>query len=454
MREMKDRVFRIHKGLDIKLSGTAEKIFTRIGVKGDYTLYPSDFPTLVPHLLVKEGDVVKAGTPLFTDKRDERIRFVSPVSGEVVAVQRGERRHIERIVVRCDVDKLEYETFPTKVSASASREELIQLLWEGGVWPFIRQRPFNIIASPDIVPRDIFISAFDSAPLAPDLDFAIKDDGASFQVGVDVLSRLTSGKVHIGVNVNYPANQAYTNARAEVHKFAGPHPAGNVGVQLHHVAPISKGEVVWTLNPLDVVFIGRLVTTGHYDVRRIVALAGSEVKKPRYYTAMVGAELKTLLHEQIENPTTVRIISGNVLTGTRENIDGALHFYDTMVTVIPEGNHYEFMGWAMPGFKKFSASRLFPSFLFPNRQYTLDTNLHGAERAFVVSGQYERVFPMRIYPVNLLKAIMAQNIEQMEDLGIYEVAEEDFALCEFVCTSKIDSQRIVREGMNLMIREL
>jgi len=300
----------------------------------------------------------------------------------------------------------------------------------------------------------IFISAFDTAPLAPDLDFAIKDDGASFQAGVDVLSRLTSGKVHIGVNVNYPANQAYTGARAEVHKFSGPHPVGNVGVQLHHIAPVAKGEVVWTINPLDVVFIGRLVTTGHYDVRRIVAVAGSEVLKPRYYTAMVGTALQALLQDQLKKDAHVRIISGNVLTGTRETADGALHYYDTMVTVIPEGDHHEFAGWAMPGFKKYSASRLFPAFLLPNREYVLDTNLHGGERAFVVSGQYERVFPMRIYPVNLLKAIMAKNIEQMEDLGIYEVAEEDFALCEFVCTSKIDSQRLVREGMDLMLREL
>jgi len=451
---MKDRVFRIRKGLDIKLKGTAEKIFTRIGVKGDYTLYPSDFPNLVPHLLVKEGDVVRAGTPIFSDKKDERIRFASPVSGEVLAIERGERRRIERIVVRCSTEKLEFEDFGTKIAASATRDELVKLLLDGGVWGFIRQRPFNVIASPDVVPRDIFISAFDTAPLAPDLDFAIKDDGASFQAGVDVLSRLTSGKVHIGVNMNYPANQAYTAARAEVHKFTGPHPAGNVGVQLHHVAPVAKGEVVWTLNPLDVVFIGRLVTTGHYDVRRIVAVAGSEVKKPRYYTAMVGTALQALLQDQLEKDAHVRIISGNVLTGTRETLDGALHFYDTVVTVIPEGDHHEFAGWAMPGFKKFSASRLFPAFLLPNREYTLDTNLHGGERAFVVSGQYERVFPMRIYPVNLLKAIMAKNIEQMEDLGIYEVAEEDFALCEVVCTSKIDSQRLVREGMDLMLREL
>ena len=451
---MKEKVIRIRKGLDIRLKGTAEKVFTRIGIKGDYSLYPSDFPTLVPQLLVKEGDAVLAGTPLFCDKKDTRIRFASPVNGTVVEIKRGERRRIERIVVHCDTDKVEYLDFPTQLTPSATREELIALLLEGGVWPFIRQRPFNVVASPDAIPRDIFISAFDTAPLAPDLDFAIKDDGASFQAGVDVLARLTTGKVHIGVNVNYPPHQAYMTARAEIHKCAGPHPAGNVGVQIHHVAPISKGETIWTLHPLDVVFIGRLITSGHYDLRRIVALAGSEVLKPRYYTAMVGGALQNLLQDQIAKDAHVRIISGNALTGTREDADGSLHFYDTMVTVIPEGDHYEFMGWASPGFGKYSASRLFPSFLAPRKEYPLDTNLHGGERAFVLSGQYEKVFPMRIYPVHLLKAIMAKNIEQMEDLGIYEVAEEDFALCEFVCTSKINSQSLVREGMNLMMREL
>lgn len=451
---MKDKVIRIRKGLDIKLKGTAEKVFTRIGIKGDYFLYPSDFPTLVPHLLVKEGDLVRAGTPIFSDKKDERIRFASPVSGTVTSIVRGERRHIEYITIRCENEKLEFEEYGAKLPASATREELVDFLLQGGVWPFIKQRPFNIVAAPNVVPRDIFISAFDSAPLAPDLDFAIKDDGASFKAGVDLLAKLTTGKVHIGVNVNYPAHQAYTSANALVHKFSGSHPAGNVGVQIHHVAPIAKGEVVWTLTPLDVVFIGRLATTGHYDVRRIVALAGSEVAKPRYFTAMVGMPLRNILQDQIAKDAHIRIVSGNVLTGTRETINGGLHFYDTMVTVIPEGDKHEFMGWALPGFGKCSASRLFPSFLVPRREYVLDTNLHGGERAFVVSGQYERVFPMRIYPVNLLKAILAKNIEQMEDLGIYEVAEEDFALCEFVCTSKIDSQRIVREGLDLMLREL
>ena len=451
---VKERVTRIRKGLDIKLKGTAEKVFTRIGVKGDYTLYPADFPGLVPHLLVQEGDIVKAGTPLFTDKKDERIRFASPVGGKVLAVERGERRRILRVVVRCEEEKFDFEEFTPLVTPTASREELINLLLQGGVWPYLRQRPFNVIPSPDVTPRDIFISAFDTAPLAPDMDFAIKDDGASFQAGIDVLARLTSGKVHIGVNVNYPPHQAFATARAEIHRFSGPHPVGNVGVQIHHIAPIAKGEVVWTIHPLDVVFIGRLVTTGHYDVRRIVAVAGSEVAKPRYYTAMVGSPLQSLLHDQIAPDASVRVISGNVLTGTKESVEGGLHFYHHIVTVIPEGNHHEFMGWAMPGFGKFSASRLFSSFLLPRKEYVLDTNLHGGERAFVVSGQYEKVFPMRIYPVHLLKAILAGNIEQMEDLGIYEVAEEDFALCEFVCTSKIDSQQIVRRGLDLMIREL
>ncbi len=449
------KAIRIRRGLDIKLVGTAEKVYQRLGTEGDYSFYPSDFPTVMPRLLVHEGDAVKAGTPLFCDKRNEAIRFCSSVSGVVKVVERGERRHLDRIVVTCTDSHIEYEEFGAQAPASLEREDIVVRMLEGGVWPLVRQRPFNVIANPQIVPRDIFISTFDTAPLAPDLDFAIKDDGESFQVGLDVLARLTSGAVHLGVNAKYPPHKAFASARGvKIHEFSGPHPAGNVGVQLHWVAPVSKGEVVWTLHPLDVVIIGRLFATGRYDARRIVAVAGSVVRNPRYCTAMVGSPMAAMLHDQIDPEGNVRIVSGNVLCGQATSLDGGLHFYDSMVTVLREGNRPEFMGWAMPGFGKCSASRLFPAFLMPWRRYDLDTNLHGGRRAFVVSGQYERVFPMDIYPVHLIKAILADDIEGMENLGIYEVAEEDFALCDFVCTSKMEAQSIVREGLNRMIREL
>lgn len=446
---------RIRKGLDIRLKGEAEKVFSRIGFQGDYALYPSDFRGVTPRLLVREGDQVKAGTPLFHSKRDERIVFMSPVSGEVVAVERAERRRIERVVVRCTSDNLEYEEHGAALPAALDRQAIIERMLTGGVWPFVRQRPFDIIASPDVTPRAIFISAFDTAPLAPDIDFAIKDDGESFQVGIDALAKLTDGKIHLCVNAKYPPNPAFSSARGvELHRVSGPHPAGNVGVQIHHIAPVRKGEVVWTINPLDVVVIGRLFHKGRYDARRIVALAGPPVAKPRYYTSMIGGPVSQLLEGQVEDVDKLRVISGNALSGTKVPASGNVHFYDTMVTVLREGNHHEFMGWAAPGFNKLSSTRMFPSFLMPGKRYDLDTNLHGGERAFVLSGQYERVVPMRIYPVHLIKAILAEDYDGMENLGIYEVAEEDFALCDFVCVSKIEAQSIIGQGIDLMLKEL
>ncbi len=446
---------KIRKGLDIRLRGRAEKVYERIGLASRYAVMPLDFPMLTPKLLAHEGDVVKAGTPLFHSKRDPRIVYCSPVSGTVTAVVRGERRRIERVEVTRGEGEIEYEEHGAALPASLSREEILTRMLAGGVWPFVRQRPYNVVANPDVAPRAIFISAFETAPLAPDIDFSIKDGGEAFQVGLDALAKLTEGDVHLCVGAKYPAAKAFAEARnVKLHTVSGPHPAGNVGVQIHHIDPIAKGEVVWTVNPLDVVIIGRLFSEGHYDARRIVALAGACVAKPKYYTGMVGMPVAQLVEGQVAEDVNARYISGNVLSGRNAGRDGYLSFYDTMVTVIPEGNHHEFMGWAAPGFGKFSASRLFPAFLNKGKEYDIDTNLHGGVRAYVVTGQYESVFPMNIYPVRLIKAIMARNIEEMEDLGIYEVAEEDFALCDFVCTSKIEPQAIVREGLDYLMREL
>lgn len=446
---------KIRKGLDIRLCGRAEKVYERVGLAGRYAVVPLDFPLLTPKLSVHEGDAVKAGTPLFYSKRDPRVKYCSPVSGTVTAVVRGERRRIERVEVSRGEGEIEYEEHGPALPASLGREAIIARMLEGGVWPFVRQRPYNIVANPDVAPRAIFISAFDTSPLAPDLDFSIKDGGEAFQVGIDALAKLTDGDIHLCVAAGYPPAKAFAEARGvKRHTVRGPHPAGNVGVQIHHIAPVAKGEVVWTINPLDVVIIGRLFAEGRYDVRRVVALAGSCVAKPKYYTGMVGMPIAQLVAGQVPEGANARYISGNVLTGTNAGREGFLRFYDTMVTVIPEGNHSEFMGWAAPGFGKFSASRLFPSFLRRGKEYNIDTNLHGGARAYVMTGQYEAVFPMKIYPVRLIKAILARNIDEMEDLGIYEVAEEDFALCDFVCTSKIEPQAIVREGLDYLAREL
>lgn len=450
-------VTKLRKGLTIKLKGKPEKVYVRVNCAGDYSIYPSDFPMMVPRLLVREGDSVKAGTPLFHDKRDARVRFCSPVSGVVRAIERAERRRIVRLVIHCDdAENIEYEEHGPLEPAKLSAEQVVDRLLEGGCWPFVRQRPFNVIAEPNVKPRAIFISTFDLAPLAPDIDFAIKDDGAAFQCGLEALQRVAPGEVHLGLCSDYPANPAFENAKGvQKHYFHGKYPVSNVGVQLHHVAPVSKGEVVWTLHPLDVVVIGRLFMSGRFDARRIVALSGSRVERPRYYLGILGMPLSPLLEDGrlVNKKTTPRIISGNVLTGRQETQEGCLHFYDTQVTVIPEGGHRELFGWLAPGWGKFSASRLFPSYLMPSRTYDLDTSLHGGVRSFVMTGDYERVFPMRIYPVQLIKSILADDIEGMENLGIYEVSEEDFALCDFVCTSKIEAQSIVRAGLNRMVEE-
>jgi Na+-transporting NADH:ubiquinone oxidoreductase subunit A len=403
-------------------------------------------------LLVQPGDEVNVGTSLFFNKYNPRVKFSSPVSGTVREIVRGERRMIlELIIEPKDEDTfLEYKLRDLKLM---SREEVIEILLESGMWPTIRQRPFSIIANPDHTPKAIFISGFDSAPLAPDLDFIMKDFKDEFQKGIDVLSKLTEGKVHLGLNATYPPCKTYSEAKnIEIHKFKGPHPAGNVGIQIHHIDPINKGDIVWYLAPHDIVSIGNLFINGKIDNNLYLALTGSEVKKPVYYKMIRGSAVSPILEDNLENGE-LRVISGNVLTGTKISKNGFIGFYDNQITVIPEGNYYEFVGWATPGFGKFSVSRTFFSWLTPKKEYTIDTNLKGGKRAFVMTGEYTKVLPMDIYPVQLLKSILVDDIDQMEKLGIYEVAEEDFALCEFVCTSKTNVQEILRQGLDLMRKE-
>ena len=447
------KVVKIRKGLNIRLEGEAEKIFSRADMAEAYAVKPTDFPGLTPKLTVQVGDTVKAGTVLFFDKYRPEVQFSSPVSGEVVAVNRGERRKILEVVVKPSATQ-EYEKFAVSEPSGMDRASVIDVLLKSGVWPYIRQRPYGIVANPADKPKAIFISGFDTAPLAPDLDFAIKGDEAAFQVGINALKRLTDGKVHLNLNADYPASVANTKG-VEITQFSGPHPAGNVGIQIHHINPVNKGEVVWTVSLLDVVIIGRLFSQGIYDAAKNVALAGSEVLKPRYYKLIAGASLKSITSGNLKsNDASVRLISGNVLTGTRVLPEGFLGFYDNMVTAIPEGNYHQFLGWATPNLSKFSASRSLFSWLMPGKKYRLDTNYNGAERAYVMTEQYEKVLPMDIYPVHLIKAILAQDIDKMEQLGIYEVVEEDFALCEFVCTSKIEVQSIIRDGLDMMVREM
>jgi Na+-transporting NADH:ubiquinone oxidoreductase subunit A len=444
---------RLKKGLDIKLKGVAEQFIAGEADAKLYAVKPVDFPGLTPKLNVREGDKIKAGSPLFHDKLRPAIFYTSPVSGEVLLINRGDRRKLLEIVIRKEGD--EYVDFGKSDPADLNREKIKETVLKSGLWPSVRQRPYNVVADPNDVPDAIFISGFDTAPLAPDLSFIIDNSSESdFRTGITALRKLTEGKTHLILNGNGNNSELLKNASGvEISYFSGPHPAGNTGVHIHHLRPLNKGDKIWTINLQDVLAMGRLFQEGVYRHDRIIALTGSEVLKARYYTVRSGVSISSIVKENVRQET-LRYISGNVLTGSRIEPDGYLGYYDSQITVIPEGNYYEFFGWMMPGLKKFSFSKTFASSLLPQKNYSLDTNLHGGERAFVMTGQYEKVVPMDIYPMQLLKAILAEDIEMMENLGIYEIAEEDFALCEYICPSKIEIQSIVRKGIDLMIKEM
>ncbi|QZT39050.1 Na(+)-translocating NADH-quinone reductase subunit A [Halosquirtibacter xylanolyticus] len=446
-------VIKLKKGLNIPLQGEAEKTMKKASPSQTYAIKPTDFPGLTPKLSVKEGATVKAGSPLFYDKSNPEVKFTSPVSGEVVAVVRGERRRILEVVVKAD-NEIVYEEFQKGSPSSLKREEIKESLLTSGLWPMLKMRPYGIVARPADTPKDIFISCFDSAPLASDYEFVLAEEQKHFQVGIDALSKLTDGSVHLGLPADSSNKMFGAIQGVKTTKFSGPHPAGNVGVQIAHISPINKGDIYWTIAPQDVVNIGRLFEKGIYDAKRVIALTGSPLKSPEYVETLIGANISSVMQESIDAENN-RIISGDVLTGTQVEIDGHMSFYSNQVTILPEGNYYEMFGWALPGLGKFSPSRTFFSWLGSKaRKFTMDTNFHGEERAFVVTGEYEKVLPMDILPVQLFKSILVNDIDKMEQLGIYEVIEEDIALCEYVCTSKIDIQKILRDGINTMIKEL
>ncbi|MCH2232905.1 MAG: Na(+)-translocating NADH-quinone reductase subunit A [Crocinitomicaceae bacterium] len=448
------KTIKIRKGLDIKLQGEADKVKTSVDFAGEYALKPSDFHGLTAKLHVKEGDKVKAGSVLFHDKYNEEIFYLSPVAGEVTEIVRGAKRRLLEIRIKSDAEN-SYEGV-TAYDTNSDAEATKQYLLKNGLWPFIKMRPIDVVAKPSDTPKAIFISGFDSKPLAPDYDFILHGDDAHFQAGLDIIAKLTNGKVHLTLNGKTNADAALTGAKGvTINKIYGKHPAGNVGTQIHKIEPINKGEIVWTLNPQDVAIIGRVATTGQYDLSKVVAITGSEVKSPKYLKTIVGAKLTALLNGNVEEGNN-RFISGNVLTGENVGADGYLGFYESQVTVIPEGDEPRFVatqGWFGPGLNKMSASKAYPSWLMPNKKYRLDTNTNGEERAFVVTGEMEKVFPFDIYPMQLVKSVMYNDIDLMEKLGIYEVAPEDFALCEFVCTSKVNIQDVVRGGLDVIQEE-
>jgi len=444
---------RIKKGLNIKLVGEAEQTTSDTNVSGVFAVKPEDFHGITPKLTAKIGADVKAGDSLFYSKRDERILFPSPKSGKVIDVIREERRRVLEIKIQADATQ-QYADFGKKEAAKMSGEEVKTHVLSSGCWPFVKQRPYDVVANPNQAPKAIFISGYNSAPLAADLDYALKGKEAEIQEAITALGKLTEGKVHVSISKGTNLSPFNGVKGAELHGLVGPHPVGNVSTQIAQVNPINKGEVVWVVAAQDLVIIGELLLTGTFNATRKIALTGSQFSKPKYVTAIIGSSIKNIVTDNLNTENT-RIISGNVLTGSQVSLDGNLGYYDNQITAIPEGDDYELFGWNKPVFDKVSTSRAFTfSWMNPKKKYDLNTNTNGEHRAFVTTGTYEEVFPLDIYPMQILKACMYKDLDEMEALGMYEVAPEDFALTEFVCVSKQPHQKIIREGLDLMLKEI
>ncbi len=441
---------RLKRGLDIPLAGAAPAKIAETVAPDLVAVKPTDFKGLVPKLAVKEGDLVKAGQVLFVDKLRPEVCFCSPCSGSVQAVVRGDKRKLLAVVVKADGQQ-ESVAFDAVDCSKMDKQAMTEALLERGLWPMIKQRPYGIVANPADSPKGIFISALNTAPLAPDAEFVMQGQMEYLQKGIDALAKLTTGKVYLSCK----AGSAFESLKgAEIYTFEGPHPAGNVGVQINHISPINKGEVVWTVDLVSLAAIGRCLATGVYDMTRLVAVTGPAANNPAYVKAVQGMSLASV--KKYAQDGNVRYVSGDVLTGENVGADGYLGYFDSQVTLLEEGDYYELLGWLKPlRLKKFSFSHLYWSWLAGKKKtYKLDTNTNGGPRAFVVSDVYGKVLPMDIYPVYLLKACLAKDIEKMENLGIYEVIEEDLALCEFVCPSKIEIQKIISDGIDLMLKEM
>lgn len=445
------KIVKLRKGFDIKLVGKASTEIANFAQAQTFAIKPTDFIGLQrPKVLVNEGDTVKAGTPILIDKALDQVIYAAPVSGEIVEVKRGDKRKLLEIKILADKD-ITHENFG-KIDLSQDRDALASKLASSGVWPNIIQRPFGIVANPADNPKGIFISAFDTNPLAADYGFILQGEEKYFQAGIDVLTKLTSGKVHLNVDGSKPTPSVFAGVtNAQVNKFSGPHPAGNVGIQIHHLDPINKGDIVWTVSPFGVVQIGKLLLEGIYDASKIIALTGSELTKTGYVKTYMGANITSFVKGNL-NSGNVRVISGNVLTGEKINLEGYLGFYHNQITVIPEGDYEEFLGWIKPSTSKLSFHKAIGMLSFLNKGgFKVDTNTHGEERPFVVTGVFEKVLPMDILPTYLFKAIVTEDFDEMEELGLYEVIEEDVAICEFVDPSKNEIQDLVRHGIELLM---
>ena len=449
-----EHTYKLKKGLDVRLVGEAEKTLAKPTIAPQaYAIRPADFHGIVPRLQVKEGDKVRAGDALFVDKAMERIRIVSPVSGIVKAIVRGARRKILHIIVEPSTTNV-FADFSKSDLNTMERGDVLELLLKSGLFAFLRQRPYDVVANPNDNPKAVFISAFSKMPLAADFTFVAEGREAYFKSGVKALAKLAP--VFVGISPEQEDCAWIPTEGAEVNIFDGPNPCGNVGVQINHVSPVNKGETVWTLGAEEVIFIGELVETGHVNLTRRVAVAGSEVIRPEYVEIPIGASLSTILKDNVTNSEhTQRVIDGNPLVGRKASVDDFLGAHTTEICVLPEGDDkHEILGWIMPRLNQFSANRSYLSWLLgKDKAYSPDCRIKGGERHMIMSGEYDRVFPMDIYAGYLVKAIIAGDIDRQEALGIYEVAPEDFAVAEFVDSSKLELQRIVREGLDTLRKE-
>lgn len=446
------KVIKLHKGLDVNLKGKAAKEHFLVKKPGIYALMPDDFTGMKPKVVVKEGDTVKVGDALFVDKNHPEVKVVSSVSGKVTMVERGDRRKLLSVRVAADENQ-QYVDFGKRSVEQMTAQDVKQFLLETGLFAFLKQRPYDVVACPDDTPKAIFVSAFNSMPLAADFEYVLQGRESDFQTGLNVLAKLA--KTHLGVSTKQTAMALTAAKNVEVTFFDGPAPAGNVGVQINHVDPVNKGEVVWTVGAEEVIFIGHLFNTGKLDFTRVIAFAGSEVKKPAYCQMTVGQQLTSLIEGNVTTGRTLRVVNGNVMTGQVTTADGFLAAHATEINVIPEGDDvHEMFGWIMPRLNDYSSSRSYCSWLMGRKEYALDARIKGGERHLIMSGEYDRVFPMDIFPEQLVKAVIVGDIDRMEALGIYEVAPEDFALCEFVDSSKLEVQRIMRQGLDMLRKEM
>ena len=444
-------VIKLRKGLDINLKGKANFETIRRIDSSEIALVPDSFGGVTPKVIVREGDCVKAGDALFVDKKYPEMKFASPISGTVKAVVRGDRRKVLYVKVKAD-ETQQFVDFGIKDIEKLDGRAIKEALLASGLFSFIQQLPYAVTTTSDTMPKAIFVSAFRDMPLASDFEVELEGNEKDFQTGLTALSKIQ--KTYLGLSVHQTASVLVNAKDVEINVFDGKCPAGNVGVQVNHIDPINKGEVVWTIDPAAVIFFGRLFNTGKVDLRRVIAVAGSEVKNPSYAEILIGTPLSKVLDGQLKSTEHVRIINGNPLTGRKTILEDFVGAHTSEVTVIPEGDDVnEFLGWILPRTNLFSVSKSYFSWLMGKKTYNLDARIKGGERHMIMSGEYDKVLPMDIYGEYLIKAIIAEDIDKMEQLGIYEVSPEDFAVAEFVDSSKLELQKIVRNGLDMLRKE-